>query len=461
MIQYSVSDRNLLNAFEVNQHTIKMQDISPTRLPPIDIHVKKMAREPPEKTWPKFKKVLIDYPRDTNLIYRQKLWEFQKMNRGAFRSHVTSLPEIPYRVNTNKPETVSIGIQSDMRIMHNQGLKFILPQISRTINNITEKLDVYLNSANDGTETGCSQCDDSDLDDAGFEFDSVKRRKNAGTMTEPFTQRKSNARQMKRPARKKKILKDKIVTPTERPSSRKMVKFEDENRKEIYLDMTNVQETENDIENETEEITEPRAEPENETDFVFGPVEKLEINNQVNRSASAASSSSTASSLSVDADNVGPTSHRGMDPVSVLDFLSGSRVSDARVMANDRMPDKQEVGRDLDETPRKPRRELYSERKWYQKIVGDKDLIDFGHYENFARVKPANDSCSDSNDKYVDLGKNTPRRSNNFTPRINNEFSPYKTQGRAGSNNQNVVSSMKKISDTQTKSRANSRRSMP
>ena len=444
-----------------------MQDISPTRLPPIDIHVKKMAREPPEKTWPKFKKVLIDYPRDTNLIYRQKLWEFQKMNRGAFRSHVTSLPEIPYRVNTNKPETASIGIQSDMRMMHSQGLKFILPQISRTINRITEKLDVYLNSANDGTENGCTQCDDSDIDDAGFEFDSVKRRKNAGTMTEPYTQRKTNVSQIKRPARRKKILKDMTVTPTERPSSRKMVKFEDEhqeNEEEIDLDITNVQETENDTENETEEMTETRVEPEDEIDFVFGPVEKLEINNQENRSASAASSNSTTSSLSVDADNIGPSSHRGMDPVSVLDFLSGSRTTDARVMAKDRT-DKRELERDLDETPRKtnvkPRRELDAERKWYRKIVGDKDLIDFGHYESFARVKPANDSCSDSNDKYVDLGKSTPRKSNNFTPRINNEFSPYKTQGRAGSNNQNVVSSMKKIADTQTKSRANSKRSVP
>ena len=438
-----------------------MQDISPTRLPPIDIQVKKMAREPPEKTWPKFKKVLIDYPRDTNLIYRQKLWEFQKMNRGAFRSHVTSLPDIPFRVNTNKPETASIGIQSDMRMMHSQGLKFILPQISRTINRITDRLDVYLNSANDGTESGCTQCDDSDIDDAGFEFDTVKRRKNAGTMTEPFSPRKTNVNQIKRPARRKKILKDKTETPTERPSSRKMVKFEDDKKEKQEDDDINiVQETENGIENEKEEMLETRVKREGDTDFVFGPIEKLEINNQENRSASASSSSSTTSSLSVDADNVGPSSHRGMDTVSVLDFLSGSRVIDARIMAKDRM-EKREQARDLDETIRKPRREFDAERKWYQKLVGDKDLIDFGHYENFARVKPANDSCSDSNDKYVDLGKNTPRRNTIFTPRINNEFSPYKTQGKAANNPQNVVSPMKKIVDTQTKSRANSRRSMP
>ena len=442
-----------------------MQDVSSTRLPPIDIHVKKLAREPPEKAWPKFKKVLIDYPRDTNLIYRQKLWDFQKMNRGAFRSHVTSLPEIPYRVNTNKPETASIGIQSDMRMMHSQGLKFILPQISRTINRITEKLDVYLNTDNDG-EIGCAQCDydDNGIEDPGFEFDSVKRRKNAGTMTEPYAQRKANVNQVKRPVRRKKILKDKTVTPTERPSSRKMVKFEDQKQERMDLDISNLQETEHNIENQTEEMTENRGEAAEETDFVFGPVEKLEVKNQEPRSPSVASSNSSASSLSLDADNVGPSSHRGLDPVSVLDFLSGSRVGDARVMATDRT-DKRELERDLNETPRKikvkPQHEIEAERKWYQKIVGDKDLIDFGTYENFARVKPTNDSCSDSNDKYIDLGKSTPRRSNNFTPRINSEFSPYKTQSRTGSNSQNLVSSTKKLGDTQTKSRANSRRSVP
>ena len=448
-----------------------MQDVSPTRLPPIDIHVKKLSREPPEKPWPKFKKVLIDYPRDRNLLYRQKLWDFQKLNRGAFRSHVTSLPEIPYRVNTNKPETANVGVQSDMRMLYQHGLKLILPKIRQTSDNAIDKVDVRLNTEMTGRESGYSQqdevvdYDDSGIDDPGYEFDSVKRRKNASTMTDPTRQPAPS--QTKRPLRRKKILKDKLETPTERPSSRKMVKFADEDEENIDPDIENMdfhlEELEQQIEQQSREVVE-EIEVSELQNSPREPVESFEVEKLEPR-ISSASSSSSDSNWSLEAENIGSSSHLNLDPLSVLDFLSGSRVGDARVMLRDKRR-KLDSERDYNETPRKSKvktpSELDADRKWFKKLVGEKDIIDSSNYESYARTRP-NDSFSDSNEKYIDLSKNSSRRSNYNTPRINGEFPSTKSQSRTSNYNSGFIKDgnpSKKTGELPTKSRSNSRRTM-
>ena len=462
-----------------------MQDVSPTRLPPIDIHVKKLAREPPEKSWPKFKKVLIDYPRDRNLVYRQKLWDFQKLNRGAFRSHVSSLPEIPYRVNTNKPETASVGIQSDMRMLHQSGLKLILPRIRETIQRALDKVDSAFDSENSGINSmhpvynGIVNYVDSDIEDPGFEFDSVKRRKNAGTMTDPAA-KKVVANRKNKTLRRKKILKDKVVTPTERPSPRKIVKFaeegnEKEDDKEVdadleWLEGIDIEEQEKmylEEELEPEELEEEEEEDvkeEGKEEKEPPPIDKVVIG-KIETRTSSASSSSSDSRLSLDAGNVGPSSQRSLDPLSVLDFLSGSRVGDARVMNREGGTNGNSKN-DFEETPRRTKlketRASEEDRQWYQKIVGDKDIVDLTNYESFARTRPTNESFSDSNnDRYVDLSKSSSRRSNNYTPRINAEFG--KSQSRTGIYNPGFSKEStptRKQGDTPNKNRSTSRRTM-
>ena len=460
-----------------------MQDVSQTRLPPIDIHVKKLAREPQEKSWPKFKRVLIDYPRDRNLLHRQKLWDFQKLNRGAFRSHVTSLPEIPYRVNTNKPETATVGVQSDMRMIHQAGLKLILPQIRETIQKALNKVDAAFNSERSGKNavySGIVSYDASDTEDPGFEFDSVKRRKNAGTMTDPTTKVVFNER--KKSVRRKKILKDKSVTPTERPSSRKIVKFaDDEEEKDDdsdleWLDNLDIEEQERmylEEELETEEIVDELEEQQEEEGLVEEqetknreppPIDRVVIASRI--SSASSSSSSDSSNMSFDAGNIGPSSQRSLDPLSVLDFLSGSRVADARVMNKENKRNRNSPN-DSVRTPRKSKlKEIPTSeenRHWYQKIVGDKDIVDLTNYENFARTRPTNDSLSDSNnEKYLDLNKiSSSRRGINYTPRLNGEVG--KSQSRAGQYNPGYskdATPTKRHGETPSKYQSNSRRTV-
>lgn len=400
-----------------------MQKVS---FPPIKsgVHVSVAAKEPPERSWSRYKKVLIDNPRDSNLLQRQKLWNFQKLNRGAFRSQVTSLPDIPYRVQPNVVDMVSVGVQADLTTRFSYNLRVIFPNLvdnkARRANQADCDTD-GLTGNNAPTPLHIASEDDysddfdgySSADDPGFEFDTVVRKKNIGTMTDSSIVK---IREKKRKSvRKRSVVKDKQVTSK---SSEKHTDFltemnlvkQPEARVKFDVD-DHYEETDVELGDQCIE-----AEQEDEEAYI-SPVSKVEITETIERSplpsplAPVQSPESRVPSLPFfPPENIGQSSNFASYPVSILDFISGNVSNRSR---------KSEYGN-------KRRAKFISDpeadRVWFEKIVGDKELIDFGTYENFARSRPECQSDS-NNEKYTDLTKGSPRKS--FTPKINDNYPVY------------------------------------
>ncbi|KAH3894096.1 uncharacterized protein LOC127861946 [Dreissena polymorpha] len=420
--------------------------------PPLSsgIQVSVAAREPPERSWSRYKKVLIDNPKDSNLLQRQKLWNFQKLNRGAFRSQLASLPDIPYRVHTGTVEKVSVGVQADLSNRFSQGLKIIFPNLTSQSAKIFESTsgdedaDDIFNS--DQRHKGCSPMkinedgysddfeDDSDIEDPGFEFETVVRKQNAGTMT--YTNHRGD--QQKRKEKRKRTVRERNAAAKQRssilrtgktPSSgRKNVKFSpksrtaEDNKRNVY---ENSSSPETDIDLSDPDV--PSGEEEEEPTVI----QKIEITNiERDHTISPIPSFSSGSSQLPDLKlNIGHTSHLSLDNVSILDYISGNR-TDRSHRGNSR---KAFTSREQVNSKRQVE-DAMADREWFEKLVGDKDIIDTGMYNNFARVRPALEQSghSDSNnDRSTDFIKGTPRK--NFTPRSNNDFSVYKqAQPKAG-----------------------------
>ncbi|XP_045172549.2 uncharacterized protein LOC123534387 [Mercenaria mercenaria] len=413
--------------YEVGIH--KMQKVT---FPPIrtGVHVSVAAKEPPERSWSKYKKVLIDNPKDSNLLQRQKLWNFQKLNRGAFRSQLASLPDIPYRVQPNPVEKVSVGVQADLTNRFSQNLRVIFPNLvdKRKRSSLDQTGTETNDSSNNQTELSlklskpASNADDysddfdeeSFYDDPGLEFDTVVRKKNAGTMTDTiasvkpamkrekklrsFRERNTSMYKYKLP-----ILKSNEQTPRVTREA-KSVKFE----REIIAQETDDEDEKVNVESA---ITTPEAE---ELEEILSAVSKVEITEIPERVRVPSPASSVDSRVpKIPLENIGPSSNLATDPVSILDYISGNLSNRSRNSENGGKKRRTKFVSDPE-----------ADRVWFEKIVGDKEIIDSGTYENFARSRPNVDDQTDSNnEKYTDLTRNSPRK--NFTPRINDEFAVY------------------------------------
>lgn len=401
-----------------------MQKLS---FPPIrsGLQISMAPKEPPSRSWSKYKKVLIDNPKDSNLLHRQKLWNFQKLNRGAFRSQIASLPDIPYR-HTNPVEKVSVGTQVDFSHRFTRSLRVIFPNLTTKRGSVNNRNDESVSDQTD-QDKACSPMqeveNDSDNYSDDFEedvidqvvndldVDNIIRTQNAGTMTEESI---TSDKKLKSRYRKRKSMPDKNPYKEKNPilsssynsslppiNKKKQVKFESED------DQPETKQVEKD---KPEMTPEPEIEAETETIPTLPIVNIKELDRE-----------STDDVIPFPVENIGHSSHLALDTVSILDFISGG-LSD-RSRNSDRLR-----SRDSNNLNSKRRAKGYSDpdadRVWFEKLVGDKELIDSENYESFARIRPNNEQQYQSDqEKIADSTKLTPRK--NFTPRINDEFPSY------------------------------------
>jgi len=431
-----------------------MQKVS---FPPIrsGIQVTHVPREPPERSWSRYKKVLIDNPRDSNLLQRQKLWNFQKLNRGAFRSQLNSLPDIPYRVKPNLVEKVSVGCQADLTTRLNAGVRVIFPSINELKTKIINGLSDDENNkenADDRRHKACSPMheDDNysdDFDDVSddyeeLDYESVVRKQNASTMTDNrrSVYSKQTRRRKKTVRERNAISKRSILKTYKTPriqSGKKNVKFDkvttdDEFENETFDQDADAEKLKLDNSASTGLEVEEGEMP---------MIQKVEIKNierehpVLSRESSASihsvkSNDSVGSELKLSLENIGHSSHLSLENLSILDYISGSRTDrsfrgDSRKASTSRNQESRRQFVDQD-----------ADREWFQKLVGDREIVDMKTYNSFARIKPCvNESGqSDSND----ATKQTPRK--NMTPRVNDEFPGYRQvvskANQKGANNQ-------------------------
>ena len=436
----------------------RFRDMQELTLPPVNnkIYLSTVStKQPPGRSWSRYKKLLIDTPKDSNLLQRQKLWNFQKLNRGAFRSQIASLPDIPYRVHTNTVDKVSVGVQAGPYQRFNSNLRVIFPNLTsgafrflRDENSDDDDDDDDDDGGYDGetAETKDKACSpmhldesdeysndfESDLDDPYYEFDSVIRKKDAGTMTDV---KKNMTKHNKKKERKKRTLKDRHSKREQRSilintgkskrsnSAHRNVKFKDINVIDEATQTPDIPDVTppiiERIEIETirpidKDTVLPTPEPSPLPAVLSPPVPRLE---------SLQSESADFLNAPFETGHIGHSSHRSLESLSVLDYLSGARTDRSRNIDSRRQlnSDRQKDGHS--------KLDVDADRQWFQQIVGDKHIVDLSGYENFARVRPNLDSQSDSNtDRYTDLGKAAVSKRGGYTPRINGEPPVSKTQ---------------------------------
>lgn len=411
-------------------------------LPPIGtgIHVTVAAKKPPARNWSKYKKVLIDNPKDSNLLQRQKLWNFQKLNRGAFRSQLTSLPDIPYRAHGHPAEKVDVGVQADLTSRFSQTLRVIFPNLANKVGFRSKEKNS--NVADDGEEKevdddeapkndGTNVRDELDeISDPGLDYESVVRRKNVGTMTMLQDSFKSSEQKRVTPREKKvetlPILKsNKNVYITQTPlNKKKSVKFKPDKEKadsKSESETTEQAKTE-DVNVKYNELDLPKDESEEEIVAVL-PKVHVEIT-ELPEKVSSPSPSSESSGIEIPVGNVGHSSTSRSDSVNILDFISGNVTDRSR---HSDYPSSRRAKFITDPE---------ADRVWFEKLVGDKEVIDSGSYDNFARLPQNIEIPSDvSNTEKIDITKSSQRK--NFTPKINDEFSVYHSVLGKASNTQN------------------------
>lgn len=420
-----------------------MQKVS---LPPLGgaIQVNVAAKEPPHRSWSRFKKVLIDNPKDSNLLQRQKLWNFQKLNRGAFRSQLASLPDIPYRVHTNTVEKVNAAVQADSAEQFIPGIRILYPTVFPRRDK-THDLDSDDSDDDDGNfrsdqrHKACSPIQlnadshavysddfEEDVDDPDLDFDTVVKKQNTGTMTETKkmsakvsnkTEQRQKSVKPKTSARDKTklpILKLPEETPRTRTASeKKTVKFESKEEQEV--------DTRKPSPVRKEKPLSPETPPDDVKD---NPVPALQLNipddsGPISRPSSSSSDDSSDDVINIPSDKMGHSSHLSLDNLSILDLLSGSRTDRSRTV-NKWYP---LTSRD-DRSRRHGGDENEANRLWFKQIVGDKEVIDTGTYDNFARTRPCADTYLDSTDSYSDMNKISARKS--IDPKMYDEFPTYR-----------------------------------
>lgn len=323
-----------------------MEEVNTPRLPEINPGFRvggiTADREPPGRSWARIRTYLIDNPKDDDLKRRQEIWSYQQRNRGVVRSLMKALPSVPYRVKKPRmdkykrtpregyPELNHLGTDAE------HGLRGIqLPRIGRAR--------------------------DSPM------------RKHILTHDIPLMERNESI--------------DRNI-PTN--NQKLMLKYTSSNEVPVY------------------EVFHPRFPRLSDSVLQGAQREKFlssskkvsfslndltSIGRRVEVRGESASSSSGSSVLS---DSVlgsyGPSSHHiGPDaPRSVWHYLNAHQLGDAR-MLGERPIGEHKSSRRLDNGQT---HESKADKEWFEKVIGDKEVINTTNYDNFARTKPISDHFS-------------------------------------------------------------------
>ncbi|CAG2217626.1 unnamed protein product [Mytilus edulis] len=313
-----------------------MNGVNTVRLPLIGegFHIGgvRTDREPPSRSWARIRTCLIDNPKDEEFSRRQEFWSYQNRNRGVVKSLLKKLPNVPFRIKKKKMRQKDIDTERD-RIRQTISK---LPNISNT-----EKI---MEQDSPGRSTRPRPLGTSKYSDFNFRSSEMNR---------------SNLKEVTRKTDKNNNSKDSDFVPNssrlplidDRPTKTSPVKGNsklDEHSKKVSFSM-------NDLSTEID-----------------------------NRCSTAASRSSTVSETAIE--NYGHTSHGIADmPRTVLDVVPGNSNDNSENLNNSKKKSNNSIPTVSN-----------NHKHWFQRVVGDKELIASNDYENFARTaRPLTDRPSD------------------------------------------------------------------
>lgn len=319
-----------------------MEGVNTTRLPPIvrfQVGGYATERESLERSWARIRTCLIDNPRDSGQNKRQEVWSYHKKNRGVLTSLVKSLPNIPFRIGRSKKRS-----HSDQELNPKNGeSESFLPKISSV------GMDL---SAKNGKVRPLGTVNKSDeIIPAG----KLKYQKNiensAIKFTSPGNVKAHGVDEIKQ-----------LKTIEDGANNKSRSKCESRlPRLPLVL---------------KQPLSKSRV-----VSFSTNDLCDSSLNDNSRRDSTGSfSEDSYDSERSFDKVKFGHSSQHVTEPIpkSVLDIISGT---ESRTMG-DRTKRERKTG--TVETATFPGVEV--DKEWFEKVLGDKEIIDMSNYENFART---------------------------------------------------------------------------
>lgn len=363
-----------------------MEGVNTTRLPSIvrfQVGGYATERESPERGWARIRTCLIDNPCDSGQNKRQEIWSYHKKNRGVLRSLVKSLPNIPFRIKRNKKRSHSDHELSSK----NEKAESFLPKIS--------PIGIESPTKNGKIRPLGTVSKSDDIIPIG-KLKSVRNREDSAIRL--------------------------TSTDTENLPATGVDGVEEQKRLETGDGKNN---SEKRCESRLPRLL-PFKQPLSKSRVVSFSTNDLRDSSQVSdRSDSRSSCLSEDSSNSekgLEKVNFGHSSQHITEPIprSVLDIITGNYLSDPRIMG-DRAKRDRKTG--TSETATFPGGN--AEKEWFERVLGDKEIIDMSNYENFART-PRTRPINDSIPKYQNVlgASNLPDRK----PKTVTSRSPLKVQ---------------------------------
>lgn len=296
----------------------------------------------PVGSWSGIRTCVIDDPKDDEFSRRQEVWSYHNRNRGVVKSLLKKLPNVPFRIKRKKMKQKDIDMERD-RIRETIAR---LPNISNTEQLIGRESP----SRNPKTRPlGMSKY----LDVNSRSRDKVKEESDTVDLTLKLdTDNNNNNRN------------------TNHNGHDMQSKSEHLHRVNGRMSRTN-----------TNKVNSKLGEHSKKVSYSMNDLSR-DIDN---RCMSASSGSSTVSDTAIE--NYGHSSY-GVAELSARSVLD--------VFGNDSLGE----SRNLDTSKGKPSNSLFkisdNHKHWFQRVVGDKELIAFNDYENFARTsRPLNERASD------------------------------------------------------------------
>ncbi|OWF56801.1 uncharacterized protein LOC110452802 [Mizuhopecten yessoensis] len=301
-------------------------------------------REPPGRSWARIRTYLIDNPKDDDFKRRQEIWNYQQRNRGVVKSLMKTIPNVPYRVKKPRLDKMKQSPRGGPGLNHlggeaEHGLYGVqLPRIQRNRESPTRR---------HGPPRDISMAEQNDTK----ESEELVKQKLTYKYTEcdgvPVYEVETEVLRPRFPR-----LPDPVLRGTQ---NRQMFS----NGKKVSFSL-------NDL---------------------------TSVGRRVEIRGSSASSSSGSSVVSDGAlGSYGPSSHHiGPDaPKSVWDYLNGHPLGEARTIgAGLYSQNRPKRTGDSEKTS-----ESKADREWFEKVIGDKEVVNTTNYDNFARTKPIGDLFS-------------------------------------------------------------------
>lgn len=314
-----------------------MNGVNTSRLPLIGdgFHIGgvRADREPPSRSWARIRTCLIDNPRDEEFNRRQEFWSYQNRNRGVVKSLLKKLPNVPFRIKKKKMRQKDIETERD-RIRQTISK---LPNISNT-----EKI---MEQDSPGRNTRPRPLGMSKYSDFNFRSSEIDRASLKDVTRETDKNNNSKDSDFIPNSNRLPLIDDRPTRTSPVKGNAKL----GEHSKKVSFSM-------NDLSKEID-----------------------------NRCSTASSHSSTVSDTAIE--NYGHTSHGIADimPRTVLDVVPGNSNDDSENSNNSKKKSNNSIPTVSN-----------NHKNWFQRVVGDKELIASNDYENFARTaRPLNDRLSD------------------------------------------------------------------